>query len=303
MELRHLRYFVAVADELSFTKAAQKLKLAQPSLTRQVKNLESELGVELFDRSHNRVSLTEPGRRFLSDSRHLLSLAERNAEAVRQMKRQNEPHLKVGYIANRPYGLLAATLNAFRKHCPGIAIHLHDLPAWEQIEALEGRTLDIGYVGSSPPRHPQLHYSPLCSEAIVAAIPSDHPLSRKSKIRLQDLSDLFFIDITDESIGVSSEWTIEQCQKDGFDPKYLQKTDKLATALQFVSASLGVALIPAQFSSPGHNGVSFHAFDPELERECAIAWLADNRSTALQLYIAVATEVARNASGSRILSI
>ena len=118
MELRHLRYFVAVAEELSFTKVAQNLRLAQPSLTRQVRNLEDEIGVLLLDRSNNRVKLTDEGRRFLFDSKKLLTMCDESVAAVQKMNQGDSSHLNIGYVANIHYGLLPATLGAFRKLCP-----------------------------------------------------------------------------------------------------------------------------------------------------------------------------------------
>src|SRR5436190_23270039 len=118
MELRHLRYFVAVAEDLSFTKAAQKLRLAQPSLTRQVRNLEDEIGVRLLDRSNNRVALTEQGHRFLFDSKKILAMCDESVAIVRRMGHGESAQLNIGYISNIHYGLLPATLGAFRKLCP-----------------------------------------------------------------------------------------------------------------------------------------------------------------------------------------
>src|SRR6187397_2651578 len=118
MELRHLRYFVAVAEALSFTKAAQKLRLAQPSLTRQVRNLEDEIGVRLLVRSNNRVALTEEGRRFLFDSKNLLAMCAESVVAVQRMSHGENSKLNIGYVANIHYGLLPTTLGAFRKLCP-----------------------------------------------------------------------------------------------------------------------------------------------------------------------------------------
>ena len=110
MELRHLRYFIAVAEALSFTKAAQKLRLAQPSLTRQVRNLEDEIGVRLLDRANNRVALTDEGRRFLFDSKKVLAMCAESVAAVQQMNHGESSQLNIGYVANLHYGLLPATL-------------------------------------------------------------------------------------------------------------------------------------------------------------------------------------------------
>src|SRR6186997_2348968 len=150
MELRHLRYFVAVAEELSFTKAAEKLRLAQPSLTRQVRNLEAEIGVRLLDRSKNRVTLTDEGRLFLFDSKKVLAMCAESVAAVQRINRGESRQLNIGYVANIHYGLLPATLGAFRKLCPRVALNLFDMTSAEQFQALDGRKIDLGFVGLRP---------------------------------------------------------------------------------------------------------------------------------------------------------
>ena len=148
MELRHLRYFIAVAEELSFTKAAQKLRLAQPSLTRQVRNLEDEIGVRLLKRANNRVALTEEGRRFLFDAKKLLALCAESVAAVQGMNRGESSELNIGYVSNIHYGLLPATLGAFRKLYPRVALNLFDMTSAEQLHALAARKLDLGFVAA-----------------------------------------------------------------------------------------------------------------------------------------------------------
>src|SRR5438094_161770 len=126
MELRHLRYFVAVADELSFTKAAERLRLAQPSLTRQIRNLEEELGVHLLDRSGKGTSLTYEGRAFLIDARRLLAECAECVESVQRLSRGETGHLAIGYLANVYGDLLAETLGEFCKACPQATLRLFD---------------------------------------------------------------------------------------------------------------------------------------------------------------------------------
>src|SRR5688572_19300678 len=147
MELRHLRYFIAVAEALSFTKAARNLRLAQPSLTRQVRNLEEELGVRLLDRAKNRVTLTEEGRVFLFDSKKLLAMCAESVASVQRMNREESTHLNIGYISNIQYGLLPATLGAFPKLCPGVALNLFDMTTAAQLQALDVGKIDLGFVG------------------------------------------------------------------------------------------------------------------------------------------------------------
>ena len=132
MEIRHLRYFVAVAEELNFTRAAAKLHLAQPSLTRQIKDLEDELGVLLFDRSKNRISLTEGGRVFLSEARPLIAQCEACVQTVQRLGRSESGVLNIGYIAHTFSDLLSKTLRAFRRERPQAELHLFEMNAAEQ---------------------------------------------------------------------------------------------------------------------------------------------------------------------------
>src|ERR1043165_7611495 len=185
MELRHLRYFVAVAEALSFTKAARNLRLAQPSLTRQVRNLEDELGVRLLDRANNRVALTEEGRVFLFDSKKLLALCAESVAAVQRMSSREDAFLNIGYISNIHYGLLPATLGAFRKLCPRVALNLFDMTSAEQFVALDARKIDLGFVGLPP----ALSGHDLLSECvthdtILVALPTRHPLAKRAKVKL-----------------------------------------------------------------------------------------------------------------------
>ena len=151
MELRHLRYFVAVAEDLSFTKAAAKLHLAQPSLTRQIHNLEEEIGVRLLNRSKSQVALTEEGRSFLVDARRILALATESILAVQRLSRGEMGQLNIAYLSNSDFELLPETLGAFRQTFPHIALNLFDMAPAEQFRALEARKIDLGFVGLPPP--------------------------------------------------------------------------------------------------------------------------------------------------------
>src|SRR3954466_10859313 len=151
MELRHLRYFVAVAEELNFTRAAEKLRLAQPSLTRQIHNLEEELGVRLLDRTRNQVSLTEEGRRFLIDAQRLVALSLESVKAMQRFSRGESGQLNLGYLFKFNFDLLPATLNSFYQSFPEISVNLFDMSPAQQLLALEARKIDLGFVGLRPP--------------------------------------------------------------------------------------------------------------------------------------------------------
>jgi DNA-binding transcriptional LysR family regulator len=267
MELRHLRYFVAVAEELSFTKAAQKLRLAQPSLTRQVKNLEDEIGVRLLERANNRVALTDEGRRFLFDSKKLLAMCAESVATVQRMNRGENSQLNIGYVANVHYGLLPATLGAFRKLSPRVALNLFDMTSAEQFQALESHKIDLGFVGLRPTLSGHdLLSERVANDTILVALSERHPLAKEAKVKLTDLAPQFFIEMS-------------------------AKTEP--TAITFVADGLGVALMPEQIAGMPHEGVLFRPLSPPLRRESTIAWRADNPSKPLKDYIQIVKELTR----------
>jgi DNA-binding transcriptional LysR family regulator len=296
MELRHLRYFVAVAEELSFTRAAEKLRLAQPSLTRQVRNLEEEIGVQLLDRSNNRVLLTEEGQLFFFDSKKLLAMCAESVAAVQRKKRGESLDLNIGYVANIHYGLLPATLGAFRKLCPGVALNLFDMSSAEQFVALDLRKIDLGFVGLPP----ALSGHSLLSECVahdtmLVALPTRHPLAKKRRITLAELAPQFFIGMSARTHPGAREWLAETCLGAGFKGRILQEADSEPAVIKFVADALGEALLPEQVAGLPHEGVVFRPFTPPLRRESTIAWRADNPSKPLKDYIRIVKDLSGGA--------
>ena len=294
MELRHLRYFVAVAEALSFTKAAQQLRLAQPSLTRQVRNLEDEIGVRLLDRAKNQIALTEEGRLFLFESKKLLAKSDEIVAAVQRMNRGESSQLNIGYVANLHYELLPATLGAFRKLCPRVALNLFDMTRAEQFEALDGHKIDLGFVGLRPARSGHdLRSEGVAHDTMLVALPASHPLAKKPKLKLADLAPQHFICKSDKTHPGVREWLLETCQGAGFAVKILQEAAAEPAMIQFVADGLGVALLPEQTAALPHEGVVFRPLTPPLRRESTIAWRADNPSKPLQDYIRIVKDLAR----------
>src|SRR5687767_1106635 len=216
MELRHLRYFVAVAEELSFTRAAEKLHLAQPSLTRQIRDLEEEIGVRLVDRSGKRVCLTEEGKSFLTDTKRLLADCAENVEAVQRMSREKIEQLNIGYVANIYHDLLPATLGAFRKACPNTALNLFDMTPAEQYQALDECKIDLGFVGLRPcsiERYRDLPWARFAQDRMMAVIPKEDSLARKSSIGLKELEPKFFVGLSEKTYPGVRAWLVEACRQ------------------------------------------------------------------------------------------
>lgn len=292
MELRHLRYFVAIADAMSFTKAAAHLRLAQPSLTRQIKNLESEIGVALFDRVHNRVELTAEGQRFLVDVRKILALCAETVTAVQRMKQGESSQLNIGYVANLHDHLLPATLAAFRQQYPKVGLNLFDMSSADQVRALAASEIDLGFIGLSPSISvPGLSVERVTYDSMLVALPARHPLGRAPEVRLTDLAAHFFIGMSDRTHPGSREWLLQTCRMAGFEGRILQEADTEATAIQFVAGGLGVALLPEQSAGLPHEGVIFHPLSPALRRPSVIAWRSENSSRELHEYIKIAKKL------------
>lgn len=291
MELRHLRYFVAVAEELNFTRAAVKLRLAQPSLTRQIHNLEAELGVRLLDRSRNQVSLTEEGRSFLVDARRLVALSLESVKSVQQLSRGESGQLNIGYLFKFNFNLLPETLATFYQTCPEVAVNVFDMPPGEQLRALEARKIDLGFVGLRPAAAGRnlaaLAWERVAHHNVVVALPENHPVAKKRKIKLSDLKPMFFVAMSEETHPGSRDWLSVVCESAGFTPRILQGVAVESGLMTFVAEGLGVTLAREQIKNLPHPGVVFRPLAAALRADYWIAWHRENRSHALLRYIEV----------------
>lgn len=289
-----MRYFVAVAEALSFTKAAERLRLAQPSLTRQVRNLEDEIGVRLLNRGNNRITLTEEGRVFLFDARKLLAQCADTVATVQKMSREKGTQLNVGYAASVHCDLLPATLGAFRRLCPRVAVNLFDMTSAEQIGALEANRIDLGFVGVRGASSSQgLLSACVAHDRMLAALPSGHVLAKKTKVKLSGLAAQFLIGMSPRTHPGEREWLVNTCRTAGFAVRILQDAETETAAIRFVADGLGVALLPEQITNLPHEGVVFRPLSPPLYRESLIMWSAANASKALSDYREIVRDLAR----------
>ena len=293
MELRHLRYFVAVADDLSFTKAAAKLHLAQPSLTRQIHNLEEEIGVRLLNRTKSQVALTEEGRSFLVDARRILALATESILAVQRLSRGESGQLNIAYLSNSDFELLPETLGAFRLDFPHVALNLFDMAPAEQFRALEARKIDLGFVGLHPPAATgHLKWESIARHRTVVVLPAKHPLARKPHVSLRELRTMFFVGMSEKTHPGFRSWLTATCQPAGFTPRVLQDAELEPALMTFVAEGLGVSLAREHIKRLPHPGVTLRPLAPPVRTDYCIAWNRDNDSRALQQYIEIVKRVA-----------
>src|SRR6266481_5430642 len=296
MELRHLRYFVAIAEALSFTKAAENLHLAQPSLTRQIKDLESEIEVRLIDRSGKRISLTQEGECFLPDARRLLAECTQSVQAVQRLSRGEASQLNIGYVANVYHDLLPATLGAFRKACPRTALNLFDMTPAEQYQALQERKIDLGFVCfRARSNGSDLHSASVGQDIMMVVVAEANPLAKKAKIDLKDLEPMFFVGMSQKAYPGSNEWLINTCREAGFSPRILQDADREPAVISFVAAGLGVALLPEQIKRLPHEGVVFRPLRRHLTADSWAVWNGNNSSDCLKQYIQIVKDLSKRA--------
>ena len=295
MELRHLRYFVSVAEALSFTKAAERLHTAQPSLSRQIRDLEEELGVQLLNRTKQSVTLTDEGRSFLGDAKRLLSLAAETVESVRRLHTGEVRALNVGYVSNLFHDLLPRTLASFHQELPTVSVNLFDLSCGDQFRALEEGKLDLGFVGLHEPiARRGLEFRTIASYKTVAALPKENPVTGKTTVELKALAPMFFIGMSETSYPGYREWLTRTCERAGFSPKVLQDVDLERTMIHAVAAGLGIALVPEQLKKLEHENVVFRPINPAVGTEGCVAWRNGDTSSALKGFVQTVEQVGRS---------
>jgi DNA-binding transcriptional LysR family regulator len=259
MELRHARYFVAVAEELNFRRAAERLHLAQPSLSTQIRLLEEDVGVQLLERDSHKVELTPAGRSFIEGCRRLLQDADDFSRTARQIARGESGPLSIGFVPSLAHGLLPSVLRLFRQRFPDVQLFLSEMDSTAQIEQIAGHRIDLGFIG--------------------LGLPKDIPE---------------FLLGSRVNAPVFNPWIIVLCQQAGFQPLVVQESGQPITVLNYVAAGLGVTILPAQFSRLVTAGVCFIplARPTPRYRYCA-ARMRNNRNPALAHFIGIACEVGK----------
>ena len=213
MELRHVRYFVAAAEELSFRRAAERLHVSQPALSVQIAQLEDELGATLLDRDRHHVALTAAGKVFLDRARRLLHAADEAVRAAGRAARGETGRLAIGFIAQLSYEWLPTVLRSFRKRYPDVEINLTELTPTRQIEGLVDRQLDLGIIGLGlPTPHDELEVAVMSREGLVVALPLDHPMANRRRVALRELAKEKFIFTARVDAPAFNPWLLALCQ-------------------------------------------------------------------------------------------
>jgi DNA-binding transcriptional LysR family regulator len=300
MELRHLRYFVTLAEELHFGRAAQKLHISQPPLSMQIRALENELGVTLLNRTQRHVSLTQAGNALLGEARHILARVEQAVLMTKRAGRGEIGELAIGFISVADYNVLPVVLREFRRRFPLVNLTLRESTTDAQIRDLAAGRIDVGFM-LPPINEPSLESVAILREPLIAALPEKHPLARKrGKLALEKLKDAPFILFPRPNAPGLYDDVVSCCRAAGFSPRVEQEAIQMQTIVSLVSAELGVALIPASLTNLQRTGVTYKALQGGSPlTEVHLVWRRGDDLPALRVFIDVALQTAKAADTPR----
>jgi DNA-binding transcriptional LysR family regulator len=293
IELRHLRYFITVAEELHFGHAAQRLHMAQPPLSQQIKQLETLLGFQLFERTKRSVELTEAGLVFLSESRNLLKQLDQAVETGRQVSRGEQGQLVLGFVSSAAYNVLPELLRAFRAEVPQVRLELHELPTTQQVQGLQAGKIDVGLL-RPPVEDKTLNLRVIKREPMVVALPEAHPLSgspseqtpEQTQIELASLAQEPFILFPRLLSPRAYDQIISLCQQAGFSPNVVQEAMQMQTIVSLVAGGMGIAIVPISLQNMQRTGVVYKPLvEPAPCAEVAVAWR--QTSATVERFLAV----------------
>ena len=303
MELRHLRYFIAVAEEGHITRAAERLNMQQPPLSQQIRALEQELGVQLFRRMPRGVELTDAGRAFLDDARDILTQVERSFATTRRTARGEQGRVAVGFTSSAPlHPFVPRVIRSFREIYPLVSLLLEESGSSELIDALQHERLDAAFIRAAVVNPVGLVVQPLLEEAMVVALPSGHLLARQARdgddeaLPLAALNAETFI-LYRRPIGPGLyDAIIAECHGVGFSPQVGQEAPRILSTLNLVAAGLGISIVPASLRRLRLDGVVYRSLkdSPHLTAPINLAYRAGEESASVRRFIEVVERTATN---------
>ncbi|WP_193044038.1 LysR substrate-binding domain-containing protein [Mycolicibacterium baixiangningiae] len=278
MELRHLRYFRAVAEELHFGRAAERLHIAQPPLSQQIRALEHELGVPLLTRSTRRVELTAAGAAYLDRAVAILDAVDDAADLAQRVAGGSAGRLVIGCVGSATYSLLPALVRALREALPGVDVDVRgEMLAPAQITALLAGEIDLALL-RPPVEHPALQVETIRSDRLLVALPEDHPLAAATGVSIADLRGEDFVVHAGHGHSVMNNVVTTLCAGAGFVPRIRHEVEETSTLVTLVAAGLGVAVVPEPTAALGVTGVRYRPLSGD--RPAAVDLLAAHATGA-----------------------
>jgi DNA-binding transcriptional LysR family regulator len=260
MDLRRMRYFVAVVQERSFLRAAKRLHISQPPLSTQIKELEQALGALLLDRTSKGVQPTPAGLAFYQDAVAILEKCEQAQATVKRVAMGGQGSLRIGFISIADFSMLPPSLRQFRIDYPLVDVQLLEMTTDAQVVELIAGRLDVG-IALAPINDPALTFIPLFTERLMLALPAQHPslatLGRTKRIGLKQLSGEPFVMVPHTLAPSLHDMTLEFCHRCGFAPRVVQYAKQMQTVISLVSSGLGVAVVPVSLQNLQRSGVTY----------------------------------------------
>jgi len=290
MELHQLRCFVAVAEELHFGRAAKRLFMTQPPLSRQIQLLERSLGVLLLERNNRQVRLTVAGRHFFRDARRVLEFAEQAGHSARRMASGDAGRLSLGFTAVSGYSMVPELLEHAAQSPPGVEVVLQEMVSVAQVEALTANMIDLGFVRQAVVR-PGLDYELVCREPLVVALPVSHPLAGQAAVSLRDLHQQRFIMYSPQEGRYFYDCIAGLFAMAGVAPHYIHYLGQTHSMLGLVRAGLGLAIVPASASELHMGRLAFRPLcDAQAHAELYIAARQDSENPVLPAFMRMARD-------------
>ncbi|MDY7577197.1 LysR family transcriptional regulator [Herbaspirillum sp. RTI4] len=292
MELRHLKYFNAVASTLSFSRAAELLHIAQPPLSRQIRQLEDLVGAELIDRKSRPIALTMAGKFFYEQTLQVLARVDEIAESTRRIARSQQQWFGIGFVPSVLYGLLPELIKRFRADMPDIEVGFTELMTMEQVEALKSGRIDVGF-GRLPMSDPDIICETILQEPLVAVFPVGHRLLKKSRIGLEMLANENFILYPARPRPSYADQVLELFASRGLKPTIVKEANEMQTAIGLVAAGVGVVLVPQSVQGLHRSDVVYRALSTkDVFSPVIMNFRANDQSALLQHLRALASEIA-----------
>lgn len=290
MELRHLRYFVAVAEELHFGRAARRLHIVQPALSQQIQKLEREIGVTLLARSRRRVALTPAGEAFLEEARRALTSARDAVAAARRAREGETGRLRVGYLDFAIYLLFPQILRAFRRRYPAVSLQIAEMGRDEQGEALSRGRLDVGFFAYREGEW-DLRCEPVASDPLVVVLPDTHPLAARERVPVGMLRHEPWVLFPRKLHSRFLELVLQACAAEGFAPRVEQEAEQMNALAALVGAGFGVTMIPRAVAERPRAHIAVRPVEGEAAHlPLDLIWGADSLSPAAENFLTVARE-------------
>lgn len=286
MELRHLRYFIAVAEELHFGRAAERLRIAQPPLSQQIKQLETEMNVQLFYRTKQRVELTEAGKAFLKRGYEILHRIDLACDEAKRISQGEAGQLILAFTGAMAFDFLPMLIRGFKEKYPSINIILRQLTTTQQIEALHEGTIHVGLL-FIPIESETLNVELLHEEPFIVALPRKHPIAlQHSPVDISLLANEQFI-MTPRNAGQSYyDAVISLCQHSGFSPQKTHEALELHTAVSFVAAGIGIALLPSSIQNVKNEEIIYKQIKKSSTTcKTGVAWNKHEHSSVVDSFI------------------